>query len=109
MPAQRTAPEKAFIVGVAMLGNATHLEVANSFAPPVSKSGITKLIQRITQRAEEAGVSITDPSLYETQIGRGRPELLTKEQKKQIIQITTQDREHREKEPLQAIKDGDFD
>ncbi|KAF1972142.1 hypothetical protein BU23DRAFT_644949, partial [Bimuria novae-zelandiae CBS 107.79] len=103
-----TDVEKAFAVGAAVLGCATHKEIADAFQPSISKSGVTRLIQRIQKRAEEAELPITDPSLYQTEPGRGRAALLSDKQKQRIISIVTQDRGHREKEPLQAIKDGDF-
>ncbi|KAF1974995.1 hypothetical protein BU23DRAFT_634967 [Bimuria novae-zelandiae CBS 107.79] len=84
-------------------------DIAECFDPPVNKSTIAKLVKRLRERADQEGISITDPSLYETLPGRGRPELLDDAQKKRIIEIVTQDRTHREKEPLQAIQDGDFD
>ncbi|KAF1980394.1 hypothetical protein BU23DRAFT_562756 [Bimuria novae-zelandiae CBS 107.79] len=88
---------------------ATNKEIAALFDPPTTKDAIAKLVRRIRDRADQEGISITNPTLYETLPGRGRPELLDDAQKKRIIEIVTQDRAHREKEPLQAIKDGDFD
>ncbi|KAF1967079.1 hypothetical protein BU23DRAFT_573467 [Bimuria novae-zelandiae CBS 107.79] len=107
MPISRL--ERAFAVSASVFGTATNKEIAELFVPPVSKSTIAKLIQRVTARAEEEGLPITDPSLYETVLGRGRKALLTDAQKQRIIAIVTQDRAHHEKEPLQAIKDRDFD
>ncbi|KAF1967907.1 hypothetical protein BU23DRAFT_658121, partial [Bimuria novae-zelandiae CBS 107.79] len=104
-----TAVERAFAVGASMHSMGTNKEIAALFDPPTTKDAIAKLVRRIRDRADQEGISITNPTLYETLPGRGRPELLDDAQKKRIIEIVTQDRAHREKEPLQAIKDGDFD
>ncbi|KAF1964611.1 hypothetical protein BU23DRAFT_561805 [Bimuria novae-zelandiae CBS 107.79] len=104
-----TAVERAFAVSASMHRMATNKEIAALFDPPTTKDAIAKLVRRIRDRADQEGISITNPTLYETLPGRGRPELLDDAQKKRIIEIVTQDRAHREKEPLQAIKDGDFD
>ena len=49
-----------------------------------------------------------DPILYETELGRGRPEILDRSQKDAIIRLVISSRENREKEAWQAIEDGDF-
>ncbi|KAF1964209.1 hypothetical protein BU23DRAFT_417427, partial [Bimuria novae-zelandiae CBS 107.79] len=103
-----SAVERAFAVGASMFGMATNKEIAETFDPPTTKDAIAKLVKRTRERSEQEGLSITNPELYETAPGRGRPQLLDDAQKKRIIEIVTQDRAHREKEPLQAIKDGDF-
>ncbi|KAK7177870.1 hypothetical protein PSPO01_16083 [Paraphaeosphaeria sporulosa] len=103
-----TAVERAFAVGASMHSMSTSKEIAALFDPPITKDAIAKLVRRIQDRADQGGIPITSPSLYETLPGRGRPELLDDVQKKRIIEIVTQDRTHREKEPLQAMKDGDF-
>ncbi|KAK7177734.1 hypothetical protein PSPO01_16219 [Paraphaeosphaeria sporulosa] len=55
-----------------------------------------KLVQRITKKAEEAELPLTDPSFHQNDIGHGRPALLV-EQKKRIIAMVSQDRDHRGK------------
>ncbi|KAF1977561.1 hypothetical protein BU23DRAFT_550858 [Bimuria novae-zelandiae CBS 107.79] len=83
-----------------MFGIVTNKEVAALFDPPITKDAIAKLIRCTRERADREGISIATPSLYETLPGRGRPQLLDDAQKKRMIEIVTQDRAHREKEPL---------
>jgi hypothetical protein len=45
----------------------------------ITKSGLSRLMNRVKQRAEEAGLPISDPYLYGNEVGRGRNELLTEE------------------------------
>ncbi|KAF1967153.1 hypothetical protein BU23DRAFT_429410, partial [Bimuria novae-zelandiae CBS 107.79] len=103
------AVERAFAVGASVFGISTNKDIAECFDPPVDKSTIARLVKRIRERADQEGTPITDPSLYETLPGRGRPELLDDALLLRIIEIVTQGRTHRKKEPLQAIQDGDFD
>ena len=93
---------RAFIAGVALLGNVSHHTIAATLHR--DRSGISKLVKRIQEKAESGGFNLWDPTLFQDDIGRGRPELLSDDQKKEIIRITTQDRDHREQEPWQAIK-----
>ncbi|KAF1995096.1 hypothetical protein P154DRAFT_556935 [Amniculicola lignicola CBS 123094] len=51
----------------------------------ISQSGVSRLVERVKERAEASGLSIDDPSLYDNDFGRA----------------------HREKNSRQAIKDGD--
>ena len=101
--------ERAFIAGAVIAGGITHQKASEYFHDAASKSTITKLIQRVKARTDAPGLPISDPKVYETEVGRGRPELLTPEQKREMVKIATSDRQHREKEAWQAIADGDFD
>ena len=100
--------ERAFIAGAVLGGYASHAAVLTFFPDSISKSTVTKLVSRVQQLADKSGLPLSNPYLYETQPGRGRKELLTPKQKEEIIKITTSDRNHREKEAWQAIKDADF-
>jgi hypothetical protein len=102
-----TPTERAFAVGACIAGGSTHPEAAAYF-PHATTSAIQKLCKRVTERSKAENLLITDASFYEDAPGRGRPELLTPRQKRAIVKIVTSDRAHREKEPRQAIADGDF-
>ena len=104
---QMTLTERAFAVGACIAGGSTHPEAAAYF-PHATTSAIQKLCKRVTERSKAENLLITDASLYEDAPGRGRPELLTPRQKRAIVKLVTSDRAHREKEPWQAIADGDF-
>jgi hypothetical protein len=104
---QMTPTERAFAVGACIAGGSTHPEAAAYF-PHATTSAIQKLCKRVTERSKAENLLITDASLYEDAPGRGRPELLTPRQKRAIVKLVTSDRAHREKEPWQAIADGDF-
>jgi transposase len=91
-----TPLERAFVCGAVLVGNATHQNTADTVH--CSKSTVTRTVNGVKRKAEEAGLDITDSILYENELGRGRPELLTPAQKERVIQIVTQDRAHREKE-----------
>ncbi|PZD23186.1 HTH-Tnp-Tc3-2 domain containing protein, partial [Pyrenophora tritici-repentis] len=60
-------------------------------------------------REEDGGLGLWDPTLYQNDIGRGRPEVLSDEQNEQIIRIATQDRNYREQESWQTIRHRDFE
>ncbi|EDU46141.1 HTH-Tnp-Tc3-2 domain containing protein [Pyrenophora tritici-repentis] len=93
---------RAFIAGAALLGNVSHHAIAAALHR--DRSGISKLMKRIEDKAESGGFDLWDPVLFQDDIGRGGPEVLSQEQKDEIVRITTQDRNHREEEPWQAIK-----
>lgn len=103
-----TATERAFAVGACIAGGSTHSEVALYFPNAGGRGTIQKVVSRVAARAKETGLPITHPSLYESAPRSGRPELLNNRQKRAIIRIVTSDQQHREKEPWQAIADGDF-
>ncbi|KAF2691771.1 hypothetical protein K458DRAFT_381609 [Lentithecium fluviatile CBS 122367] len=106
-PRKKLSPiKRAFAIGAIVLGNASHNQVAKAIG--VDQSGISKLVARIQAKADAAGLPIWDPILYENDLGRGRPELLSQAQKDAIIRIATQDCDRREKEPWQALAHGDF-
>lgn len=46
-------------------------------------------MSRIKDKAESGGFDLWDPVLYPNDIGRRRPEILTREQKDEIVRITT--------------------
>jgi len=102
---QRTEipPEtRAFIAGAVLFGNAKQRTLADALHRP--QGTISKLLNRIKERAEAGSFNLGDPILFTNEIGRGRPEVLSDDQKDAIIRITTQDRNHREQESWQAIK-----
>lgn len=101
-----TAVQCAFVYGAIFLGGCKQTKVASELSLP--QGTISKTVARCRQRAEDLNLPITDPYVYEDELRPGRPELLTQEQKDQIIAIVTQDQQHREKEPLQALKSKDF-
>jgi hypothetical protein len=68
--------------------------------------GLSKLVNRVKEKAEEADLKFLDPHLYENEVGQGRKELFTPKQKKEIIKIVTSSRNNREKEGWQAIQDN---
>ncbi|KAF1937046.1 hypothetical protein EJ02DRAFT_469986 [Clathrospora elynae] len=74
-----------------------------------NQTSLSKIVRTIRDRAEISGLPLWDPQFYQNEIGHGRPELLTPEQKLEVIRITTQDRKHQEKESWQAIQDGDYE
>jgi transposase len=98
---------RAFIAGAVLFGNAKQHTLAHALHRP--QGTISKLLSRIKERAEAGGFDLWDPILYTNDFGRGRPEVLSCEQKDEIIRITTQDRNHREQESWQAIKHRDFE
>jgi hypothetical protein len=100
--------ERAFAVGACIVGRSTQEEEAAYFPNAGGQSTIQKVLSTVVKRAKEQNIPITSPSLYEDLPHSGRPELLTPRQKRAIIKIVTKDRAHREKEPFQAIADGDF-
>jgi hypothetical protein len=85
---------------------ASQQDLANTIGR--TQQGISKLVKRIEQKAADLSVALWDDILYENSLGRGRPALLTQEQKDQIIAIVTSTQENREKESWQAIAHGDF-
>lgn len=93
---------RAFIAGAVLFGNATQRAVADALHRP--QGTISKVLNRIKERAEAGSFELWDPILFANDLGRGRPEVLSDEQKTEIIRITTQDRNHREEEPWQAIQ-----
>lgn len=99
---------RAFIAGAMLAGHASSRDLARTLGMKWGQTTIAKAARTIKLRAEQSGFPLWDPQLYQTELGRGRKELLTPEQKKEVIRITTQDREHREKESWQAIKHGDY-
>jgi hypothetical protein len=84
-------------------------EVLQLFPNKLTTSGHSKLLKKVRERADEACLPITDPSLYENQSRRGRKDLLSEEQKRHIVEIATSCRNNREKESWQAIADNDFE
>lgn len=64
----------------------------------VSKSTITRTTQHVRKIAEEYGCKNTDPWCFANLPGRGGIQKITDEHKALITSLTTQDREHREKE-----------
>jgi hypothetical protein len=107
-PRTEIPPEtRAFIAGAVLFGNAKQHTLAAALQRP--QGTISKVLNRIKDKAESGGFDLWDPIVYENDIGRGRPELLTRVQKDEIIRITTQDRNHREQEAWQAIQKRNFD
>jgi hypothetical protein len=85
---------------------ASQQDLANTIGR--TQQGISKLVKRIEQKAADLSVALWDEILYESNLGRGRPALLTQEQKDQTITIVTSTRENRKNESWQAIAHGDF-
>ncbi|KAF2621130.1 hypothetical protein BU25DRAFT_426733 [Macroventuria anomochaeta] len=100
--------ERAFAVDACIVGGATQDAVAAYFPNAGGQITIQKVVSTIMKRAKEENLPITLPSFYKDLPRSGRPELLTARQKRAIIKIITQDRAHCEKEPFQAIADGNF-
>jgi len=98
---------RAFIAGAVLFGNASQHDLARALHRP--QGTILKTLSRVKDKAESGGFDLWDPALYPNDIGRGRPEILTREQKDEIIRITTQDRHHREQEAWQAIAHNNFE
>ncbi|KAF2627728.1 hypothetical protein BU25DRAFT_310346, partial [Macroventuria anomochaeta] len=73
-----------------------------------SQGTLSELLKRVEMKANNHAVALWDDILYENDLGRGRSLLLTRQQKELIIQIATSSRDAREKEPWQAIADGNF-
>ncbi|KAF2818565.1 hypothetical protein CC86DRAFT_375765 [Ophiobolus disseminans] len=106
---EMSAVQRAFVVGAIVASRNGYASArALSNLMPQSRQGLSQLVQRITKRAEESGLSLWDNILYENDLGRGRSALLSQEQKDAIINITTSNRNHREQESWQAIKEGNF-
>ncbi|KAF2832724.1 hypothetical protein CC86DRAFT_93348 [Ophiobolus disseminans] len=104
-----SAVERAFCCG-AVIGGGASLKEVFEHPPPntITTSGLSELVKRVKEKAEESGLQFSDPHLYEIEVGRGRKELLSLQQKKEIIKIVTSCRNNREKESWQAIKNNDF-
>jgi hypothetical protein len=104
-----SAVERAFCCGAIIGGGASLKEVLEHLPPnTITTSGLSKLVKRVKEKADKAGLEFSDPHLYETEVGRGRKEVLSPQQKKEIIKIVTSCCNNREKESWQAIKDNDF-
>ncbi|KAF1949007.1 hypothetical protein CC80DRAFT_555815 [Byssothecium circinans] len=81
------SPEgRAFAAGAAILGGVTHGRISKFM--PRDRSKISKLIERVILRSEEAGLPVYDPYVFANEPGRGKPDLLTQEQKNKIVEIT---------------------
>jgi hypothetical protein len=104
-----TAVERAFCAEAYIIGQAKLKEVIALFPNSLTKSGLLRLIGRVKKRAEDVQTLILDLILYKNELGRGRIELCSQSRKSRIIELATSDRNHREKETWQAIKDGDFE
>jgi hypothetical protein len=87
---------RAFIAGAVLFGNAKQSAIADALQRP--QGAISKILNRIKERAEAGSFDIWDPILFTNEIGCGRREVLDDAQKQEIIRITTQDRNHREQE-----------
>jgi hypothetical protein len=106
---EMSAVQRAFIVGAVVVSRDGYASAtALSKRMPHSQPGLTKLINRIEKRAEEGGFNLWDEVLYNNDLGRGRSQLLTQDQKDTIILIVTSSRTNCEKQSWQALKDGDF-
>ena len=101
-----SAVKRAFAAGAVLHGNASQNSTAKALN--VDQGNLSRFLRRLKDRSEISGLPIYEETLYENKPGRGRPETLNQDQKDEIVRITTQDREHREKDPPQAILDGDF-
>jgi hypothetical protein len=104
-----TAVERAFCVGAAIVGSASLQKIANCFPNNLTKSGVSSLVDRIKQRAEDSDLAISDPHLYEIEVRRGRKELCSEAQKRKVFELATSNRSYREKESWQAIQRGNFE
>jgi hypothetical protein len=90
---------RAFVVGAIVAsrdGYASARKLAELM--PFSQQGISAVVSRIEERARENGANIWDSMLYDNKPGRGRPEILTEEQKALIVKIATASREARYKQ-----------
>jgi hypothetical protein len=93
-----SAVECAFYCSAIIGGGTTFKEVMQHFPPnSITTSGISKLVKRVKEKAEEADLKFSDPHPYGNEVGHGRKELFT-EQKKVIIKIVTSSRNNRNKE-----------
>ena len=101
------ATERAFAVGAITAGKASHNSIAKLLHR--DQSGISKLVKRVTERAEASELDLWDSVLYENDLGRGRSEILTQAQKDEVVRITIQDRAHRQQDPRDAVRAGNFD
>ena len=101
--------ERAFAVGAltAMRGDyANQRDLATTMGR--SQGTLSELLKQVEMKANNQTVALWDDILYENDLGRGRSPLLTRQQKELIIHVATSSRDAREKEPWQAIPDGDF-
>ncbi|KAF2820764.1 hypothetical protein CC86DRAFT_386817 [Ophiobolus disseminans] len=81
-----SAVERTFCCGAVIGGGATLKEVMQHLPPnSITTSGLSKLVKRVKEKAEEADLKFADPHLYENEVGQGRKELFTPKQKKEII------------------------
>jgi hypothetical protein len=101
------AETRAFIAGAVLFGNASQHSLAATLHR--GQSSISEMLKRVKDKADEGGFDLWDPVLYQNDIGRGRPEVLTQGQREEIIRITTQNRTYREKQAWQAIQEGIYD
>jgi hypothetical protein len=67
--------QRAFAVGAMVMGNASQYKVAKEMG--IDQSGLSKLLARIKEKAAASGLPIWDLILYETDLGRGRLEILS--------------------------------
>ena len=61
--------ERAFAAGAAILGGFSHGRISKYMDRP--RRGISYLVERTLQRAEEAGLPVYDPYVCTNEIGRG--------------------------------------
>ncbi|KAF1978970.1 hypothetical protein BU23DRAFT_647668 [Bimuria novae-zelandiae CBS 107.79] len=93
-----SAVQRAFVVG-AIVASRDGYASANALSKrmPQTQLGLSRLVQRIERKAQEGGHNLWDEILYKNNLGRGRDEILTQEQKDAIIAIATSARNNREK------------
>ncbi|KAF2627242.1 hypothetical protein BU25DRAFT_469715 [Macroventuria anomochaeta] len=104
-----TVVERAFAVGAITGlrgGYASVGDLANAMGR--TTTALSNLINRVEKKRANIDGFLWDSILYNNELGRGRPTLLSQDQKDHIIRIVTSSQENREKEPWQAVRRGDF-
>ena len=107
---EMTVAERAFAVGAitAMRGEYNSLrQLATSMER--SHSTLLDMLEKVEKKRENTDGFLWDSIMYQNELGRGRPSLLSQDRKDRIIAIVTSSQENREKEAWQAVNGGDFD
>jgi len=77
------AVKRAFAVGAIVHSNATFCSTAKLSG--VDQGGLSNLLQHTKAKAETSGLPIFDSILYENELGRWRPEILTQAPRRKLF------------------------
>ena len=90
---QLNPTQRAFITGY-IEGGGSQNSLAKSY--PTSQPAVHKTLQRVKERVEQLQTNLFDPRVYENKERPKQPDLLTPEQRAQVVAIATANKEARE-------------